>query len=70
MINFFVDDTLRQQINQFISILEEEAMGTDKLNIVGATKGYVVIDRNHLKGEELFRRILFTARRCFVDDSY
>jgi hypothetical protein len=37
------DDTLGQQIflnvNQFILLLEEEAMETDKQNNVGATKG-------------------------------
>jgi hypothetical protein len=43
---------LRQQIflnvNQFILLLEEEALEIDKQNNVSATKGYAVIDRNRL----------------------
>jgi hypothetical protein len=52
IINFFEDGTLRQQIflnvNQFILLLEEEALEIDKQNNVGPTKGYAVIDRNRL----------------------
>jgi hypothetical protein len=38
-------------VNQYILLLEEEAMETDKQNNVGATKGHAVINRNRLKGE-------------------